>query len=514
MAQVTISTKKTITVNDVWSVAKDKAKVSIDKSTEEKINASRNLVSQFSQGDKIVYGINTGFGNLQDRKIKKSQIKQLQKNLIRSHSTGVGDYHTETEARAIMFVRLVSLAQGYSGVRLEIVRKLAELLNKRVYPYIPSQGSVGCSGDLAPLSHMALVLIGEGKTVKDDGQIKPSKIILRKLKIKPIKLEEKEGLALNNGTAVMTAIASLNIKRAAYLLKIADIAGAMTLDSLIGVTDAFNKDIQSVRPHQGHLTVIKNFKKLYRNSQVMKLNKREGKVQDAYSLRCIPQVHGAIRDALSHNQSVIETEINSVTDNPLVYPSKHKIISGGNFHGEPIALSMDFLGIALTDLGNISERRVFRILTPGLNEGLPPFLTGSKSAGLNSGLMLVQYTAASLLAENKIYSHPASVDSIPTSADQEDHVSFGTIAANKCRKIIDNLEYILAIELLCACQAADFRKPLSLGKGNQIVYNKIREFVKKTINDREPYEDINKIKELIDNDSLISSLGKNNISIN
>lgn len=512
MEKIIINPKKNITIEDVWKVARYKAKVGLSEEAKEKVNKSRKFIEEVIAMGDIVYGVNTGFGQLKNKLISKDQTKQLQINLIRSHAVGVGEPFNETEVRAIMFVRLVSLSRGHSGVRLVVLEKLLELLNKNIIPHIPRQGSVGCSGDLAPLSHMSLVLIGEGKIVRD-GKILPAKNVLKKFKIKPVCLKEKEGLALNNGTAAMTAIAAINVIRALNLVKNADIIGAISLETLMGTLTPFDEKIQKVRPHKGQAVVAINFGKLCEASELMKSHKKCERIQDSYVLRCIPQVHGAVRDAVEHCKKEVEIELNSVTDNPLVFPEEKEIKSGGSFHGEPIALSMDFLAIALSDLGNISERRTFKMLTPQLNDGLPPFLIGSENLGLNSGLMIAQYTAASLVAENKVYAHPVSVDSIPTSAEQEDHVSFGTIASNKCVKVIDNLEYILAIELLCAVQAAEFRKPLLMGIGNQIVYDKTRKKIKKIVEDREFHIDINKAKGLVNIGELVEELSKMGILV-
>jgi histidine ammonia-lyase len=512
MGKIIIFPDKKITVDDIWEVAKNNAKVFLSEETKLGVKKARGVIEKIISRDKIIYGINTGFGQLKNKIISRDKIKKLQLNLIKSHAVGIGEIYSIEEARAILFVRLLSLAQGYSGVRVELLEKIIEILNKNIIPCIPSQGSVGCSGDLAPLSHMSLVLVGLGQ-VTFEGKIVPTKKIFRDYNIKPIELLEKEGLALNNGTSVMTAIAALNIRKAENLARVADVSGSMSLEVLMGTLTAFGEDIQKVRPHEGQAIVAKNFKALCKDSEIIKSHKNCNRVQDSYTLRCIPQVHGAVRDAINYCKQKVEIELNSTTDNPLVFSETNEIKSGGNFHGEPIALAMDFLAIAVSELGNISERRTFKLLTPELNEDLPPFLIGSKEVGLNSGLMIIQYTAASLVAENKVYSHPVSVDSIPTSANQEDHVSFGTIAANKCRKIIDNVENILAIELLCASQATEFRKPLKLGKGTRIAYNTIRKNVKKVLEDRELYYDIEILRKLIVSGKLVNKLNSNKIII-
>lgn len=512
MRKIIITSKYRAIIADVADVAKNSAQLALGQGLCVRIKKSRNVIDEAIRSGKAIYGVTTGFGKLKNKFISKDKVCKLQENLIKSHSVGVGEPYNIEEARAILFVRLLSLAQGYSGVRLEVLEKIVELLNKNIIPRIPSQGSVGCSGDLAPLSHMSLVLLGRGEVIYK-GKILPTGKIFRKLKIAPIVLREKEGLALNNGTSVMTAVAALNLSRALSLAKAADIVGAITLETAMGTLTAFGDDIQNVRPHNGQKTVAKNFQKLCEKSEIMESHKDCERIQDSYTLRCIPQVHGAVRDAIEYCREKIEIELNSATDNPLIFPESREVKSGGNFHGEPIALSTDFLAIALSELGNISERRTFKLLTPELNEGLPPFLIGSKEIGLNSGLMITQYVAASLVAENKVYAHPVSVDSIPTSANQEDHVSFGTIAANKCRKIIDNLENILAIELLCAAQAAEFRKPLKLGKGTQIVFEVIRKKVRKVKEDRELHKDIEILRNVIARNVLTERLKEKNIKI-
>lgn len=510
---IAITSKYRATIMDVAAVAKENVGIILGKDVCVRIKRSRNIVEEAVNSGKAVYGVTTGFGKLKNQFISKDKVEELQENLIRSHAVGIGEPYSQDETRAILFVRLLSLAQGYSGVRLDVLEKIIELLNKNIVPRVPSQGSVGCSGDLAPLSHISLVLLGRGE-VFYKGKIVPTDRIFKKLKIEPIVLREKEGLALNNGTSVMTAIAALNLSRALNLAKTADIVGAITLETAMGTLTAFSDDIQKVRSHDGQKKVARNFQKLCEKSEIMESHKKCARIQDSYTLRCIPQVHGAARDAIEYCKEKIEIELNSATDNPLIFPESGEIKSGGNFHGEPIALAMDFLAIALSELGNISERRTFKLLTPELNEGLPPFLIGSKEIGLNSGLMITQYVSASLVAENKVYAHPVSVDSIPTSANQEDHVSFGTIAANKCRKIIDNLENILAIELLCATQAAEFRKPLRLGRGSQIVFKEIRKNVKKLKEDRALYMDIEKIRNVIREKMLITKLINRGIKVN
>lgn len=439
-----------------------------------KIKQSRDLVEKWDKGDKPIYGINTGFGFLANKKIDKSQIEQLQLNLIRSHCVGVGEYYDEEVTRGMMLLRANVMSKGFSGIRAEVIELLLTMLNKKVYPLIPSQGSVGASGDLAPLAHLALTLIGEGEVVYN-GETYKTIECFNKLNLKPIKLQSKEGLVLINGTQAMTANGMVQLYKAKNLLKCADIIATISLDALLGTNKAFDLKIAQVRPHAGQLKVAKNVNKLIEGSEILTSHKDCSKVQDAYSLRCVPQVHGAVRDVIDYIEKTLVTEINSATDNPLVFAEEEEIISGGNFHGEPVAFAMDFLSICMSEIASISERRIEQMVNPYLNEHLPPFLV--KSDGLNSGFMIAQVTAASLVSENKIYSHPSSVDSIPTSANKEDHVSMGTIGSNKAAKVIKNVEYVLAIEYLSATQGVELRKPLKGGIGVQTGLSVIRKYI-------------------------------------
>ena len=493
---------KHLTLEDVWEVAQGKATVKLSPSTDERVKRSRDFVEKaLSQGQKI-YGVTTGFGLLSDRLIDSSEIKALQRNLIRSHSVGVGPYFDEVTTRAIMLLRANVLAMGYSGVRMEVIKTLVEMLNKGVHPLIPEKGSVGASGDLAPLAHLASVMMGEGEALFN-GKKMNGKRAMRKAGISPLILKAKEGLALINGTQGMTAVGVLALLRAERLCKVADIVGACTLEALKGTLSAFDSDIQRVRPFPGPLTVSKNFQRLDRDSEIARSHKFCSKIQDAYSLRCIPQVHGAIRDGLRFVRRVLEIEVNSATDNPLIFAEKGKILNCGNFHGEPVAFAMDLLGIVVSELGAISERRIEKLINPALS-GLPPFLT--KKGGLHSGLMMVQVSAASLVSENKVLAHPASVDSIPTSADKEDHVSMGTISARKAMEIVKNVEHILAMELLCATQGLEFLLPLRPGIGVKEAYQVVREKVPPIKGDRRFSEDIKKIQALIQSGALLESV--------
>lgn len=434
-------------------VARGKKRVELSATAVAKIKKCRLVLEEFIHSDKPYYGINTGFGALAQRRIEKKDLKKLQKNLIKSHTAGVGPNLPADIVRGIMLLRANVLAKGYSGVRLEVVQLLLDLLNKDIIPLIPSKGSVGASGDLAPLSHLAMVLIGEGEVVFQNLE-QSSAAAFKKAGLQPLVLLEKEGLALINGTQVMTAIGIFNLREAENLAKVADIAGAMTFEAQLGNPSPFYEEIQNVRRHPGQMESAKNILHLIKDSPLWISHQGKKKVQDAYSVRCIPQVHGAVRDTLKYVRRVLEIETNSATENPLIFPEQKLILSGGNFHGEPVAFAMDFLAIALTELGNISERRIDRLINPASNMGLPNFLIADN--GLNSGFMIVHVTASALASENKSLAHPASVDNIPTSANQEDHVSMGTIGARQAREIIGNLTYILAIELMAAAQALDF----------------------------------------------------------
>ncbi|BEP28954.1 histidine ammonia-lyase [Helicovermis profundi] len=490
-----------LTIIDVVNVARNGYKVEISKEVVDQINLSRSIVDEFVDNKKVVYGITTGFGKFSDVLISKEDSRDLQRNLIVSHSCGVGDPFEEDIARAIMLLRANALVKGFSGIRLSTIEKLIEVLNSGVVPQIPEKGSLGASGDLAPLSHMVLVLLGEGEAIYK-GQMLTGKEALDKAGISPIHLTSKEGLALINGTQVMTAVGTLAVYDAYMAVKLADISASMTLEALNGITDAFDKRIHEVRPHKGQLDTAENLLKITKNSG---LTSRQGeiRVQDAYSLRCLPQIHGASKDALNYVIDKINIEINSVTDNPIIIPDAKVAISGGNFHGQPMALAFDFLGIALSEIANSSERRIERLVNPSLS-GLPAFLT--PKGGLHSGFMIAQYSAASLVSENKVLAHPASVDSIPSSANQEDHVSMGTIASRKARDIIFNAMNVIAIELLASTQAIDFGDPSKLGEGTKITYNIIRENVEKWVDDRPMYKDINTVFELVKNHVIVDSV--------
>ncbi|MBN2694731.1 histidine ammonia-lyase [bacterium] len=492
-----------LTYNDFIDVVFNNREVELSSKAREKVNSSRELVEQLDKGETPIYGINTGFGFLANKKIDKSQIEQLQLNLIRSHCVGVGEPYSIPVTRGIMLLRANVMAKGFSGVRPIVIETLLEMLNKRVTAIIPSQGSVGASGDLAPLAHLALALIGEGEVIYENKK-ESAKECFSKLSITPVKLKSKEGLVLINGTQAMTANGLVQLKRIKNILKASEIIAAISLDALLGTNKAFDLKVVSSRGHKGQTITAKNMNKLITGSEILESHKYCSKVQDPYSLRCIPQVHGAVRDTVNYVQTILETEMNSATDNPLVFVETGEIISGGNFHGEPVAFGMDFLGIAVSEIGSISERRIEQSVNPYLNEHLPPFLV--KNEGINSGFMIAQVTAASLVSENKVYAHPSSVDSIPTSANKEDHVSMGTIGSNKLSKIVDNVEWIIAIEYLTATQGLDFRKPLKGGVGVEIARAFLRESVPFFEEDVEMHLFMNKAKEIVSNESLVNAI--------
>jgi len=443
-----------LTLEDIHLVSRKYAQVAISLDAYEKIRKSREIVQKFLDTGKPIYGVNTGFGALANIRISKEKLKELQRNIILSHSAGIGNYLPEDIVRAMILIRANALAKGLSGVRPIVVEKLIELLNKKITPAVPEIGSVGASGDLAPLSHIAMVLIGEGKVVKDGKAVvfSPSDY-----NFQPIHLEEKEGLSLINGTQFMAAHLSLIVRDLEKLMEIATLVAASSVDVLLGTPAAFDERIQLARPHPGQIKIAQMLREFLDGSQIRESHKNCGKVQDAYTLRTIPQVYGAVLDIIQWVKEVVQREINSATDNPLIF--EDEVISGGNFHGEPLALCADYLSIALTSMGNMIERRIDRLLNPKVNEGLPPFLAGGEE-GLNSGYMIWQYTAAALCNENKVLSHPASADSIPTSAYQEDHVSMGANAVRKLRKIFENIVSLVSIEAMLVSVALDSRRPL------------------------------------------------------
>lgn len=495
-----IITGNTLTLEDLVKVCRKFAHVELSDSAKEKILISRKIVDDLVENEDVVYGITTGFGKFSDISISKDESRLLQKNLIITHAVGAGKPFATEIVRGIILLRINNLAKGYSGAKLETIQTMIEMLNKRVHPIIPEKGSLGASGDLAPLSHMVLPMIGLGEA-EYNGKILPGDVAMEKANIPVIELTSKEGLALINGTSVMTSVGALTVYDAINLIKVSDIAAALSFEAHNGVVNAFDNKVHEVRPHKGQIDTAKILLNLLQESN-MTTKQGEIRVQDAYSLRCIPQVHGASKDAINYIKDKVNIEINSVTDNPIIFPETREGISGGNFHGQPMALSFDFLGIALAELANISERRLERLVNPSLS-GLPAFLV--EQGGLNSGFMIVQYSAASLVSENKILAHPASVDSIPSSANKEDHVSMGTIAARKSREIMMNVRRVLAMEIMCACQGIDLRGNKGLGKGTAPVYEIVRSCVPMLKEDRPLFEDINNCENLIINGNLVKA---------
>lgn len=492
---------ESLTIEDVVAVARGNVEVVLSEQAVEKVRESRKTLEKFVKDKKIIYGVTTGFGALGNVTISAKDVERLQVNLIRSHSACVGKPLEKEVVRALMLLRANTLAKGKSGIRLETLETLIEMLNKGVHPVIPEKGSVGASGDLGPLSHMTLVMMGEGEA-EYKGKRMPGKEVLNKAGVHPVQLDFKEGVALNNGTQMMTAIAALTVSDAEKLLKTAEIAASLSLEALNGISDAFDERIHKVRPHRGQTATAQNVRLLTMNSRLIHSGEEAVKKglhpQDPYCLRCTPQVLGAALDALSYVRQVVETEINSATDNPLVFAKDDACLSGGNFHGQPIAVAMDFLATALTVVGNISERRTARLIDENLNRGLPQFLVPKNvEKGLHSGLMYAQYVAAALASENKTLAHPASVDSIPTSANFEDFVSMGPIAARKAKEILANVEYIVAIELMCAAQAINYREPEKLGKGTKAAYELLRKHVPVLKDDRVLSGDIEALKTLV-----------------
>ncbi len=503
-----------LTLDEIKFFLDENPVVEISKSARKKIEKARNLIEKWLDEDKVIYGVTTGFGEFANVRISKENLDELQVNLIRSHSAGVGEPLTLFIAKLMMLLRVNALAKGFSGVRLETLDLLLAMINNNIIPVIPSQGSVGSSGDLAPLSHLVLAMIGEGEVVvpknifDDVAKYKPksSKSVFKKFGLQPVKLGAKEGLSLNNGTQMMTAFASYICIKAKELIQTADVAAALSHEALRGTDKAYDLRLHKLRPYKGQLATAENMLNLLAESEIRKSHLgNDNRVQDSYSLRCVPQIHGASRDAIDYACSQIAIEINSANDNPLIFPDDGDHIEGGNFHGQPVALPLDFLKIAIAELANVSERRIER-LTNGSLSMLPRFLT--EHGGLNSGLMIAQYTAASLVSENKTLAHPASVDSIPTSANQEDHNSMGSIAARHCYQILKNTQKVIAIELLAAAQGIEFLKPLKCGKGTSIAYNEIRRFVKPIKKDVILFKEINKLIGAVENGSLLKSVKK------
>jgi len=503
-----------LTLDKVALVARSGARTELDPKAEKRIETSRAVVDSCVDKELVRYGITTGFGKFCDVVISKDENDLLQKNLIMSHACGQGEPLPAEAVRAMALLRANALAVGNSGIRPSTVKALVAMLNAGVVPVVPEKGSLGSSGDLAPLSHLILVLLGMGEAFYK-GRRMPGGEALTQAGLKPVALSAKEGLALINGTQAMTAVGALAVYDAQRLVRLADLAAALTHQSLRGITDAYDPRIHELRGQSGQIECAANLRALLAGSRYA-TRQGEERVQDAYALRCVPQVHGASRDAIAYVTDVVERELNAVTDNPIIFPDAGAadglgdIISGGNFHGQPVALAMDFLGIACSELANIAERRVERLVNPALSNGLPAFLT--RSGGLNSGFMIAQYAAAALVSENKVLAHPASVDSIPSSANQEDHVSMGTIAARKARSIIENARGVIAIELLSACQALDLRAEMMGGRAEDLLspptlaaYRLIRSAVPGLGPDRVMYPDIDAVRALVAEGTILEA---------
>jgi histidine ammonia-lyase len=509
-----------LTVDDVEGVARRGAVVELDPDARSRVQRSREVVERLVAEGAVVYGVTTGVGALADRTIEPADAARLQEHLLMSHAAGVGEPLPRDVVRAMLLLRANTLAIGHSGVRPVVVERLIQMLNRGIHPVVPAQGSVGASGDLAPLAHLALPIIGRG-TVEVDWTVQPAARALADAGLEPLTLGAKEGLALLNGTQLMTAIGALLAVDAERLLRTASVSAAMSVEALLGTDVAFSDAYQRLRPHPGQIQVASELRWLLRDSEIQRAHHSSAhKVQDPYSLRCVPQVHGAVRDALAHLERILAIEMNAVTDNPLVFPDGvagvsaratggGHVLSGGNFHGEPVALALDFAKLALAELGSIAERRIALLVDPHLNGGLPAFL--APASGLESGLMLLQYTAAALVSENKVLAHPATADSIPTSANQEDHVSMGPIAGRHARAVLDHVERILAIELLCAAQALDLRlaqdafRGLAPGAGVGAAHAAVRSVIRHLDSDREPGPDLEAARRLV-HDAVVADL--------
>jgi histidine ammonia-lyase len=484
-----------LTLEQIAAVANGREQVTLSNDARTRLDASRSVVEKIVSENRTVYGVNTGFGKLSDVRIDPDKLRELQVNLVRSHSCGVGNHLSQAEARAMLLLRTNVLAAGLSGARPVVVETLLAMLEKEVVPVIPEKGSVGASGDLAPLAHLALAAIGEGEAFYKGERLAGGEA-LKRAGVKQLQLEVKEGLALLNGTQAMGAVGALALHRAERLASLADVAGAMSLEALKGTPVAFDERIHAARPHPAQIEVAAHLRLLLEGSEIRASHlENDPRVQDAYSLRCMPQVHGAVRGALKHAREIVEIETGSATDNPLVFSDTGEVLSGGNFHGAPLGLAFDYSAIAMTDLMSISERRIDRLVNPDSNEDLPPFLT--QHAGTASGFMMLQVTAVALLTEAKILSHPASVDNVPTDGGKEDHVSMGMTAATKLRSIVNVAEQVIAIELITAAEALEYRAPLVPGRGVKVAYDVIRRHVARLTSDRSMSTDIQKVVEAI-----------------
>ena len=488
-----------LSLKTIEEVALKGRPVAVAQEARSRVKGSRALIERILAAGETVYGVNTGFGKLSDVRIPPEKLAELQKNLVRSHAGGVGQPLSEGESRAMVLLRANVLAKGFSGVRPEVLDLLVGLLNSGVHPVIPEKGSVGASGDLAPLAHLALVVIGEGEAFYRGDRI-PGAEALQRAGLQPVTLAAKEGLALLNGTQAMTAVGALAVARAQRIVELADLAGAMALEALMGTPAAFDARIQLARPHAGQVASAQHLLRLLAHSEIRESHRaHDTRVQDAYCLRCMPQVHGAVRDVLAHVTGVLETEAGSATDNPLIFPADSRtedaVISGGNFHGAPLSYAFDYAAIAVTDLSGIAERRIDRLLNPDINEGLPAFL--SPDAGLSSGFMIAQIVAAALINECQVLAHPSSTGSIPTDGGKEDHVSMGMTGALKLRQIVEHAERVVAIELMCAAQGLEFRRPLKAGRAVEYAYAAVRAVVPRLEADRTLAPDIDALSTAI-----------------
>ncbi|HJT81932.1 MAG TPA: histidine ammonia-lyase, partial [Chthoniobacterales bacterium] len=484
-----------LSLSQIAAVALGSEQVRISSSVHDRINASRAVIERIVAEDKVAYGITTGFGKLADVRIPRESLRDLQLNLVRSHACGIGPPLPEPEVRAMMLLRANVLTLGFSGIRLEVVNLLCDMLNRRIHPVIPEKGSVGASGDLAPLAHLSLSLIGEGEAFAN-GERMPSTDAMRQAGLEPVELAAKEGLALLNGTQGMHAVGGLALYRAKRLARVADVAGAMTLEGLKDTPAAFDPRLQDARPHPGQKAVAAHLLQLLQGSEIRESHREnDPRVQDAYSIRCMPQVHGAVRGALNHCEEIFLVESASATDNPLVFADSGDVISGGNFHGAPLALALDYAGIAMTDLMTISERRIDRLVNPDKSEGLPAFL--ARNPGLESGFMIPHVAAASLLNEARVLAHPASIDNVSTSGGKEDHVSMGMTCATKLRSIVELAENLVAIELLAGAEALEHRRPLKAGAGVERAHAVVRKIAPALTRDRALSTDIARVAQAI-----------------
>src|SRR5262245_22864617 len=512
-----------LTLDDAEQILRGQVeRLSLSSAARKRVQQARRCLERLIAEGRTIYGVNTGFGKLSNQRIEPDEVLALQENLLRSHAVGMGALLSVGVSRLALALRIQALVKGYAGVTVELIERLLAMYNRGVVPAIPEQGSVGASGDLAPLAHLALVVMGEGHAFlarsaergvrNSDGaphsalrtpRLLSGRAALRRVRLKPYRPQAKEGLSLINGTQISTAILADALVRARQLAKVADVAGAMTVEATKSSLRPFDPRIQAVRPHPGQAACAANLRRLLERSAIMKSHEDCDKVQDAYSLRCMPQVHGTLRDAIAHVTRVVECEMNSATDNPLVFADTNEVISGGNFHAQPVALAADLLCAAVADLSSISERRVENLVNPDLS-GLPGFLT--PHPGLNSGMMLVQVLAAALVSENRASSFPAGVDSIPTSANREDHVSMSTTAARKCRTVVDNTTRVLACEVLCAAQGLEFHRPLRPARGVEAAHTHVREHVRPLGRDRTLHRDLEAVERLIRSGSLLGAV--------